>query len=309
LALQILRFGGLEMRLCSPFKALAIPLLVSFGSLGVPVNAQEAGEFVCLTPQVTDYDRERNKLKVNDFDNTGGKVVFNDDSTDVVTIQDFQTLYGDDRWTKSDSLSGSAGKIRIGVAFLDGDQSKKGDVIKYASEWLVESGATNIEFVWNNSEKNHIRVTFKSPRNENHSLIGRQAAQITDHSVPTMVLGAVRASEPEERRAQVIRHEFGHALGMRHELLHPTGGIEWNKEVVEAFYKKRFNWDPPQVKAEVFDHYKDVSYMCLGAKQFDPHSIMMYPVLAGWAKNLTWDVNNTEIVPTDLACVHSLYHE
>jgi hypothetical protein len=283
-------------------------LVILFGSLMLfhPASfAQAADDFICMTPQITDHDRVTN-VQMTKFLNRDGTVVLDRGGpVEAVTLEDFQLAFGGDAWQLSDSLPGGDGKIRIGVAFLDGNSFQKQAVIKYASEWLVPAGAGKVAFVFENNQRNHIRVTFNAPINFNQSMIGRQATLITDPAAPTMHLGDVREDMPLERVRSVIRHEFGHALGLRHEHQHPAGGIQWNKPVVLAELK-RYGWDAQKVQRNIFDVFA-TSYMCQGAPNFDPRSIMMYPISAGWTLDGYTVGQNTQIIPGDLQCVHSLY--
>ncbi len=271
------------------------------------ITASAAESFLCLTPQITEYD-ETKTVELSKFLNTGGKLVIdkgNADPLKPLTLRDFQLAFGDDSWKQSDSLPGGNGKIRIGVSFLDGTPFQIEAVKKYASEWLVSTGAEKIQFAFGDSSKKHIRITFDVAPNFNQSLIGRQATLVADPSSPTMHLGDVREDVPADRMKSVIRHEFGHALGMRHEHQHPDGGIKWDKSAIIAELAS-YGWSATKVQRNIFDVFAR-SYACRGAPSFDPKSIMMYPIKASWTLDGYEVASNIEIVPADLQCVHSLY--
>jgi hypothetical protein len=80
---------------------------------------------------------------------------------------------------------------------------------------------------------------------------------------------------PEVEFAYVIRHEFGHALGMIHEQLSPKSGIPWKKEEVYKHYKKYFKWTKERTNRNVLDPFNEGQ---ANASEFDPDSIMMYEI-------------------------------
>lgn len=271
------------------------------------MSALAAEGVLCLTPQVTEFD-ELKRIKIEKFTNENGTIVI--DKGDMaplppITFREFQLAFGDDAWTAKDSLPGDGGKIRIGVAFLNGTDFQKAAVKKYASEWLVASGAGNIDFVFGDTSRKHIRISFEVAPNFNQSLIGRQATMRTDPSAATMQLGDVREDVAVSRMQGVIRHEFGHALGMRHEHQHPDAGIKWNKPNVVADLSA-YGWSNQKVQTNIFDVLTR-SYVCRGAPTYDTKSIMIYPISADWTLDGYAVVANTEIVEADLKCVHSLY--
>jgi len=78
--------------------------------------------------------------------------------------------------------------------------------------------------------------------------------------------------EEEAYQWWVIRHEFGHALGLLHEHVHPKNNIPWNKQ---AIYNYQKSLTDREVDAIFFDlPAEDAIYFC----DYDRYSVMHYPV-------------------------------
>ncbi|MER9018777.1 matrixin family metalloprotease [Mesorhizobium sp. M0898] len=272
-----------------------------------------AEEYICSTPQFSEFDRIVPSDGVNFGQGGTTLFLYNSDreltlrkerisSETVVTQKDFQLLLGSDAWTPGDGLSGSsAERIRLAVAFLDGSEAQRALVRKYVPQWTAANGAP-VEFIFAEGSEGQIRITFDE--NGNWSLIGRQARNAKPWE-PTMSLEDVDAGASETRARRVILHEFGHALGLRHEHQHPSSGITWAEEVVHADMAAR-GWSRAMTKRNILDGL-GVNYMCRGAPNFDPSSIMLYPIPARWTKGTFSSGTNSVLVPGDLACARSAY--
>ena len=108
---------------------------------------------------------------------------------------------------------------------------------------------------------------------------------------PTINLGQVRTSSVnEEDAARVIRHEFGHVIGLIHEQENPNANICWNKQAVIQYYgSPPNNWPLSVIQETIFDvapKFENPEY-----RAFDPKSIMMFPVPAGLAEGLVVEWN------------------
>ncbi|SRR5712691_7894832 len=114
--------------------------------------------------------------------------------------------------------------ITLGCYFLNGTDERKGIVKNAANGWLHGKLGTLINFDFGvTQEKADIRILFNS-NGLNDSTIGREALYVQDHSQPTMRISLLTDF--------VIQHEFGHALGLWHEHLHPEAAFEFKEEVV-----------------------------------------------------------------------------
>jgi hypothetical protein len=163
------------------------------------------------------------------------------------------------------------------VKFLDGDAPAQEKVKKAVKAW---EDAANIHWHWVDSGNADIRISFS--HTEGHwSKVGTSALNVPQ-ARKTMNL-ALAGSDSQSEFNRVARHEFGHALGLQHEHQHPAFKIDWNKERVYAWYAKDPNdWDKRTVDEQVFALYTG---KYIGTAP-DKDSIMMYPILPGWAKNI-----------------------
>lgn len=76
------------------------------------------------------------------------------------------------------------------------------------------------------------------------------------------------------------RHEFGHFIGAIHEHQNPQGGIKWNREaVIRSLSGPPNNWDRETIEHNMFEGYDRNQ---INGSQFDPKSIMLYPIPKEW---------------------------
>ena len=124
-----------------------------------------------------------------------------------------------------------------------------------------------------------IRIKF-NPNDGHYSLIGKLSADWAIRA-GLDVIGRgtmnlqVNESTPESSLRRVVLHEFGHALGFRHEHQNPSVSIPWDKDKVYEFYQNNLGWDRGKVNHNLF------TVLDKGQSQyssFDPSSIMVYPV-------------------------------
>lgn len=165
----------------------------------------------------------------------------------------------------------------IGVAFMgktanstDNSDFVKGKVMQFAKTW---EQFANINFDFN-SQNPDIRIAF-GPNGGSWSFVGISCRYV-DKSQPTMNYGWFHDNTSDDEFSRVVVHEFGHALGLVHELQSPAAGvIHWNKPAVYEWYKKNDGWDQAQVDSQVLDPLTGDQYIFTS---FDPTSIMCYPV-------------------------------
>lgn len=192
------------------------------------------------------------------------------------------------------------GKNTIQVRFLDGSSSLRTQVRYYARQW---SKYANIRFVFVESGPSDIRVSF-NPDGSSWSYIGTSAKNVNQNE-PTMNFGwFVEGITTDEEFRRTILHEFGHVLGLIHEHQSPRGAINWNKLVVYNYYWKHFKWTEHEVNENIFKKYEGrrIQYT-----DYDPSSIMHYPIPASFTINNRGVVWNTNLSQMDIAFIGKMY--
>jgi hypothetical protein len=185
------------------------------------------------------------------------------------------------------------------VRFLNRNEKLEGLVQKAAKTWEKYA---NIKFIFDGAEEAEIRILFKEGLRGGSSLVGKPRDD--EHqlfSEPTMYLGSLLSSDDEFRRT--VLHEFGHALGCIHEHSSPTANIKWNKEIVIKWFKEE-GYSEEWVEKNLFERYDNDSYQ---ATFFDQHSIMIYPIKYGWAKNIPYIGYPQDLSDSDKMLIRRLY--
>lgn len=104
---------------------------------------------------------------------------------------------------------------------------------------------------------------------------------------------------------RTVCHEFGHALGLRHEHANPSNPVVWNRAVVIADMARQ-GWTASMVEHNIFQKFGP-EYACLGDPTFNPTSIMLYPIPRRWTQNNLEFGQNMRIGEGDFKCLHALY--
>jgi len=166
------------------------------------------------------------------------------------------------------------------------------------NEWAER---VNLEFQFlahDSSIKADINIGFRHTKDSNpngsHSYIG------TDCKNKTVSINF------GWRSPRTYRHEFGHALGLKHEHQLPNHDIEWNKDYIYNFYKTTENWDKATVDRNVFDVVSSSS--CCYSEP-DIKSIMCYSIPKEFIKSgdVSSFPNNTEISDIDKKFISYMY--
>jgi len=182
------------------------------------------------------------------------------------------------------------------VSFLDeASDFVKERIVNYAKVW---EDYANISFKFIDTSDGDIRIGFK--KGGSWSWVGTLAQGVKSDE-KTMNFGWLDDYISENEFSRTVIHEFGHALGLKHEHQHPDGDICWNWEAVIDFYTgDPNNWS----KEETRSNLESLSYYSIGnSTAYDPQSIMHYPIpqsltscnyMTGWNTDLS-DLDKTAI--------------
>lgn len=180
------------------------------------------------------------------------------ESFDTATFIGSKNLY----WNKHSVLR---------VYFFNGAETIIKKVLNVANTWAQLSGLQfQRVFTKNPSE---IRISFSCPGY--NSLVGKQAYDPNYRNKPTMCLQGLDQTTDEALFVRTVLHEFGHVMGLLHELQNPHAQIPWDTARLYAYYDSVYHWKPDSVNRWVLRLY---SSQDVDASEMDTASIMMYAV-------------------------------
>ena len=165
------------------------------------------------------------------------------------------------QWTEIKSLK---------VYFIEGDTVLHDKIISIINEWTT---STRIKFERTKKiTQSQIRVTFRSGGYS--SAVGLECIQKEYENQPTTFLEGLDTLTDKREFKRVVLHEFGHALGLEHELQKTSVRIPWNTAAVYKYYADHYHWDTTAVNKNIFLQFKAPKEY----EEFDSSSIMMYAV-------------------------------
>ncbi|WP_371171208.1 matrixin family metalloprotease [Aliiroseovarius sp. 2305UL8-7] len=219
-----------------------------------------AEDFGCTT-----LDTFPDSLEVTDFSPSQRELL------DTLQFTDFGTFLFSKRWRKVDGLTPNGDKITLGCHFFNGNPSQQQTVIDAASDWLTGELGNFIDFRFG-VDRNESQIRIQLGGNRNNSYVGRD-----NNSIPknrqTMNLANFNS-------AATVKHEFGHALGLRHEHRFP-GAIEFREDVVVSEMRDKHGWTTAQTYRNILTPLGS-SAKCIGDPELNEKSIMMYTIPRRW---------------------------
>ena len=184
--------------------------------------------------------------------------------------------------------------------FIDGLPGVQAKVAAIAKEW-EDHANLKLEFVASGAAQ--IRIGF-GEKGFSWSTMGTDALTVPAAEA-TMNYGWLEPGTDLREYQRVVRHEFGHALGMIHEHQNPaaSGQIPWDKPKVYAYYAQQ-GWSKADVDFNIFQAYAEDA---TNHSAFDPTSIMQYAVpdsLTVGSFAIGW---NAACSPTDIEYMKKQY--
>lgn len=200
----------------------------------------------------------------------------------------------------------------VRVRFLDGNEFLRSKVRLYAEVW---EEFANIDFVFVDSGPAEIRISFtvddgswsflgKDSLNSSKVRRGNTSVFVPDASGASMNFGWFNDKTPDQEFRRTTLHEFGHALGLKHEHQNKNQNIEWNEEAVYAYFAKQ-GWSREKTRSQVLLRYGNDSETTNGV--YDRFSIMHYYYPPELVKGGTKIPLNTVLSDGDKAIIAEMY--
>lgn len=187
------------------------------------------------------------------------------------------------------------------IAFIGGSASIHEKVESYARQWLQYANL-RFEFCGSHDSDAQIRISLKA--GASWSYIGTDALVVPGYQ-PTMNLSGLRTDTEDKTFSAIVLHEFGHALGLIHEHQSPASGMQWNEgAVIKDLSGPDYRWDIYAIRDNVLARYM---FSQTQFTQFDPKSIMVYPIPKHWTLDGTEIAWNTELSETDRVFIAQCY--
>lgn len=186
------------------------------------------------------------------------------------------------------------------VRFLDGEQVLRTKVEGHVHTWEQYAW---IKFVFGDDPQAEIRISFSADPGS-WSYLGTDALVIPQDQ-PTVNFGWLHPNTANDEVKRVVLHEFGHTLGCLHEHQSPASDVPWNRPAVYRYYAGPPNfWSPVKVDDNVLNKY---SATLTQFSQFDPLSIMVYPISKEFTDGVFEVKLNNDLSETDKTFIATVY--
>ncbi len=198
--------------------------LLLLSSIDIAASQNADDEWICTSPHFGDATHE------GDF--VGSEIPKSAAAPSTLWRSTHYTVEGDYRI--------------LTVHFMDGEVWRQDRVLALANEWSASGYGDDrgafVKFVRSTGPQSSsdIKVSFSGA---NFSQLGSRATHPFYNTNPSMRLSAAAglsqdAALDTDRARSVVRHEFGHALGLYHEQLHTQFRLNWNRPVMYDYYFK-----------------------------------------------------------------------
>jgi len=157
------------------------------------------------------------------------------------------------------------------IYFYNGTEDVIQKVLNIANTWASLSSLQFKRVLTQNPSE--IRVSFRCPGY--NSLVAKQAYDPSYNGQPTMCLEGLDQTSDKNLFVRTVLHEFGHVMGLLHELQNPGAQIPWDTARLYAYYDSVYHWKPDSVNKYVLNLYLNAD---VDVSQFDQSSIMMYAI-------------------------------
>lgn len=159
--------------------------------------------------------------------------------------------------------------IVLGVYFMDtSDPSLKARILSHANAWTAFA---NVKFVEASASMAQVRLA-RVPGQGYYSYLGVDILQVPKNE-QTLNLDSFSLNTPESEYNRVVKHEFGHTLGLVHEHLRKVIIDQLDVAKTIADFEATQGWSQAEVIAQVLTPVPETQ---LTANAPDVHSIMCY---------------------------------
>ncbi len=190
--------------------------------------------------------------------------------------------------------------LRIG--FVDGSLEARKAVRDMAVRW-TDHANLDFDFVLADDATDlDIRIRFDST--QCNSKVGTGSRYGAEMGGVTMNLCHMDEQIGSPRFQRVVLHEFGHAMGLRHEHQNPNVEFEWNYDYVYDYYAKYAGWTRAQTDMWVLNPKAPGGVL---ASKHDPDSVMHYTFPPEFTKDGTFFGGKNAISALDAEHVAQWY--
>lgn len=185
----------------------------------------------------------------------------------------------------------------IKISFIGMTKEQEAFTKENINKWAPH---VNLKFEFTDKPDGDIRIAVDSGSGPSWSDVG-MAAKRTPLNEPTMLINFSMGEGTGT--ATVIQHEFGHALGLKHEHQHPDNELNFNHERVYQDHEKggRSRAATHNSVIRKYDRSK------VTTSDYDQQSIMHYPFSRKYLNGGKEVYENVELSAGDIKFVRSLY--